>query len=142
MMMSMTATAVRYTPVLIVAAIWETVTRAGLVSELVLPPLSPAEDYRIKPDSPDTVDLGNVGLRPGDTVYIEAHTRKRLIIQNLTAGTPTNPVHITNSGGQFIIDTTDTDKGLHFYNCRYFVLRGTPVNVNGASDYGIKITRV
>jgi ABC-type nitrate/sulfonate/bicarbonate transport system permease component len=39
-MMSMTATAVRYSPVLILAAIWEATTRVGLVSELILPPLS------------------------------------------------------------------------------------------------------
>jgi predicted esterase len=98
-----------------------------------------AEDYRITSGHPDTVDLSAVGLEPGDTVFIEAHTRQRLIIQNLTVGTPDHPIFITNSGGPFIIDTTTTDKGLHFYNCRHFILRGTP---GEGYEYGIKIARV
>ncbi|HEY8961399.1 MAG TPA: right-handed parallel beta-helix repeat-containing protein, partial [Luteolibacter sp.] len=99
-----------------------------------------AADYTITAASPDSVDLSNVGLLPGDTVFIQAHTRQKLILQNLTAGTAENPVLITNLGGQFVIDTTTTDKGLHFYNCRHFVLRGTPSP--GNYDYGIKLARV
>jgi hypothetical protein len=99
-----------------------------------------AANYTITAASPDSVDLSNVGLLPGDTVFIQAHTRQKLIIQNLTVGTAENPVLITNLGGQFIIDTTTTDKGLHFYNCRHFILRGTPSA--GNHDYGIKIARV
>jgi len=99
-----------------------------------------AADYTITAASPDSVDLSNVGLLPGDTVFIQAHTRQKLILQNLTAGTAENPVLITNLGGQFVIDTTTTDKGLHFYNCRHFILRGTPSA--GNFDYGIKIARV
>ena len=97
-------------------------------------------DYTITAASPESVDLSNVGLLPGDTVFIQAHTRQKLILQNLTVGTADNPVLITNLGGQFIIDTTTTDKGLHFYNCRHFILRGTPSA--GNYDYGIKIARV
>jgi poly(3-hydroxybutyrate) depolymerase len=99
-----------------------------------------AANYTITAASPDSVDLSNVGLLPGDTVFIQAHTRQKLILQNLTAGTAENPILITNLGGQFIIDTTTTDKGLHFYNCRHFILRGTPSP--GNYDYGIKIARV
>ena len=99
-----------------------------------------AADYTITAASPDSVDLSNVGLLPGDTVFIQAHTRQKLIIQNLTVGTAENPVLITNLGGQFVIDTTTSDKGLHFYNCRHFILRGTPSPGNYA--YGIKIARV
>lgn len=99
-----------------------------------------AADYTITAASPDSVDLSNVGLLPGDTVYIQAHTRQKLILQNLTAGTAENPILITNLGGQFVIDTTTTDKGLHFYNCRHFILRGTPSP--GNYDYGIRIARV
>ncbi len=97
-------------------------------------------DYTITAASPESVDLSNVGLLPGDTVFIQAHTRQKLIIQNLTVGTAENPVLITNLGGQFVIDTTTTDKGLHFYNCRHFILRGT--SSPGNYDYGIKIARV
>jgi predicted esterase len=97
-----------------------------------------AANYTITASSPDSIDLSNVGLKPGDTIFLQAHTRKKLILRNLTAGTAQRPIRITNQGGQFIIDTTDTDKGLHFYNCRNFVLRGTPVG----SAYGIKIARV
>lgn len=99
-----------------------------------------AANYTITAASPDSVDLSNVGLLPGDTVFLQAHTRQRLILQNLTAGTAENPICIVNTNGQFIIDTTNTDKGLHFYNCRNFVLRGVPSP--GNYDYGIKIARV
>lgn len=99
-----------------------------------------AANYTITAASPDSVDLSNVGLLPGDTVFIQAHTRQKLILQNLTVGTAENPILITNLGGQFAIDTTTTDKGLHFYNCRHFILRGTPSA--GNYDYGIKIARV
>ena len=61
-------------------------------------------DYTITAASPESVDLSNVGLLPGDTVFIQAHTRQKLIIQNLTVGTAENPVLITNLGGQFVIE--------------------------------------
>jgi predicted esterase len=114
----------------------------AFVLAFTLAGLSPlrAANYTITAASPDSVDLSNVGLLPGDTVFIQAHTRQKLILQNLTAGTAENPVLITNLGGQFVIDTTTTDKGLHFYNCRHFILRGTPSA--GNYDYGIKIARV
>jgi NitT/TauT family transport system permease protein len=38
--MTATATLWRFTPLLIIAALWEAVTRAGLISEFALPPLS------------------------------------------------------------------------------------------------------
>ncbi len=108
---------------------------------LAFVPALQATNYIIKSDSPDFVDLANVGLEPGDTVFIEAHTRQKLIIQNLTVGTEEQPIRITNQGGQFIIDTTTTDKGLHFYNCSHFILRGTPAP-DHSYEYGIKLARV
>ncbi len=82
-------------------------------------------------------------LAPGDTVFIEAHTRKRLVLKNLTQGTVASPITITNTGGQFVIDIavqTDTDgKGITLAGCQHVVLRGTPSP--GNYDYGIKINR-
>jgi hypothetical protein len=82
-------------------------------------------------------------LGPGDTVFIEAHTRKRLLLRNLTQGVAGNPITVTNSGGQFVIDIateTDTDgKGITLAGCQHVVLRGTPSP--GNYDYGIKVNR-
>lgn len=117
-----------------------TVVWATAVFLAVLAPALHAANYTITAGSADSIDFANAGLLPGDTVFIQSHTRKKLILRNLTAGTAENPILITNTGGQFVIDTTDTDKGLHFYNCSHFILRGTPSP--GNYDYGIKIARV
>lgn len=80
-------------------------------------------------------------LQPGDTVYIQAHTRKFLRLKNLTQGTAASPITITNTGGQFIIQAaspTDYDsQGLGLWGCQHVVLKGTPSP--GNYDYGIKI---
>jgi len=80
-------------------------------------------------------------LQPGDTIYIAAHTRKMLRLKNITQGTAANPITITNSGGQFILqDTIPTNydsQGLGLWGCQHVILKGTPSP--GNYDYGIKI---
>lgn len=80
-------------------------------------------------------------LGPGDTVFIEAHTRSFLRLKNLRQGTAANPITITNTGGQFIIQAvspTDYDsQGLGLWGCQHVILKGTPSP--GNYDYGIKI---
>ncbi|MCF3651699.1 right-handed parallel beta-helix repeat-containing protein [Synoicihabitans lomoniglobus] len=80
-------------------------------------------------------------LAPGDTIYIEAHTRKFIRIKNLTQGTAANPITITNTGGQFILEapspTDATSKGIGLLGVQHVILKGTPDP--GNYDYGIKI---
>lgn len=87
-----------------------------------------------------SIDGYPVNLQPGDTIFIEPHTRAQIVISRVTQGTPGNPITITNlASGQFIIDTTNTatKKGITLAGCHDFVLKGTAVN----GDEGIKILR-
>lgn len=76
------------------------------------------------PSGPWTHDLA-----AGDTIEIEGHTRKQLVLLRINpTGADTNPVTITNKPGtQFIIDSTDTNfkKGLTMSGCSNFILTGT-----------------
>ena len=77
-------------------------------------------------------------LGPGDTVYISAHTRERIVLKNLTQGTnATNGrITITNTGGQFILNGTGSNaKGIELVGCQNVILKGTPVG----GSAGIKI---
>ena len=82
-------------------------------------------------------------LQPGDTISIQGHTRQLLRLKNLTQGTAANPITITNTGGQFIIDqeviggVLKTGQGIGLWGCQHVILQGTPSP--GNYDYGIKI---
>lgn len=93
-----------------------------------------------------SIDGYPVNLQPGDTIFIEPHTRAQIVISRVTQGTPGNPITITNqASGQFIIDTTNTatKKGITLAGCHDFVLRGTDVidPVADTISVGIKIAR-
>lgn len=80
-------------------------------------------------------------LQPGDTIYIAAHTRKFIRINNVTQGTAANPITITNSGGQFIVagsgPTDSLGLGFGLSGPQHVILKGTPSP--GNYDYGIVI---
>lgn len=85
-----------------------------------------------------------VTLGPGDTIYLEPHTRAQIVISRVTQGSATNPITITNAAsGQFIIDTTNTatKKGITLAGCHDVVLKGTDVidPVAETINPGIKI---
>lgn len=89
-------------------------------------------DVTITSSSSDYPNLSSVG--PGDTIYLDAHTRERLVLQNFS-GSAANPVRVINSGGQFVIDGGD-NHGLIFNNATQFIVDGTG---HGGYEYGIKI---
>jgi hypothetical protein len=76
-------------------------------------------------------------VKPGDTLFLKAGNRDKLLIRNLY-GSPSKPVIIMNKGGVVIISTNDY-YGISIRNCRYFRLTGQGDKSN---FYGIKITRV
>lgn len=88
-------------------------------------------------------------LQPGDTVFIQGHTRDLLILTNLTQGTADNPITVTNTGGQFIIDYADPapiDTGIKIWGAQHVRFKGTPgpgyaygIKVNRAASVGIKV---
>lgn len=107
-----------------------------------LAPAALAGDYTITSSSPDLINFSTTGnLQPGDTIYLEAHTRQQLILQNITQGTAAAPITITNTGGQFIIDSgsSTTTSGWLLMGCQHVVVKGTPSP--GNYDYGIKIAK-
>lgn len=88
-------------------------------------------------------------LQPGDTIFIAAHTRPFLILVNITQGTAANPITVTNSGGQFIIDYPDpapSTTGIKLWGVQHVVFKGTPgtgyaygIKVNRAGSVGLKV---
>ena len=76
-------------------------------------------------------------IKPGDTLYFDAGSRKYLLIKNFR-GEPTKPLVMINSGGEVIFDT-DHYYGISIQNCRYFKLTGTG---DTKKTYGFKIARV
>lgn len=75
-------------------------------------------------------------LHPGDTVYLAAGTRDKLLIRNFT-GAPGNPINFMNKDG--IVDIiTNSYYGISISNCRYIRFSGQGNN----NFYGIKIARV
>lgn len=89
-------------------------------------------DLTITSSSPTYPNLSSVG--PGDTIYLEGHTRSRLVLQNFS-GTAANPIRIVNTSGQFVIDG-GTNHGLAINNGTHFIIDGTG---DAGYDYGIKI---
>jgi hypothetical protein len=76
-------------------------------------------------------------VMPGDTLFLKAGTRDKLIISNLY-GTEAKPIIIINIGGTVII-STEGRYGISVRNCRYFRLSGQG---DEKEFYGIKIIRV
>jgi len=125
------------TPLRLVQCHWAAVMLAAVAACLWAAPAS-AADYTVTSASGDYLDLANVGLQAGDTVWLDGHTRTKLILKNITAGTAQNPITVTNTDGQFVINNTVDDKGLQFWNCQNIIVKGTYVGEN----YGIKINQV
>jgi hypothetical protein len=96
--------------------------------------------------SQSTIGTGSLAisntLAPGNTVFIQAHSRKRLTLRNLTQGTAASPITVTNTGGQLLITVATFDdldgKGLTLAGCQHVILKGTP---GTGYSYGIKIDR-
>ncbi len=80
-------------------------------------------------------------LQPGDKVLIQGHTRDRLVLVNLTQGSATAPITVTNTGGQLVIDDVGTtlSTGIKLYGVQNVVLKGTPAP--GAYEHGIKVAK-
>ena len=88
-------------------------------------------------------------LQPGDTIFIEGHTRELLILVNITQGTAANPITVTNTGGQFIIDYPDpppANTGIRLWGLQHVRFKGTAgtgytygIKVNRAGSVGIKV---
>lgn len=83
------------------------------------------------------VDGDNIEISPGQKICIEAGQKDYLLLKNIH-GTPSNPVIVSNSNGQVVIDT-DHFYGIKIANCSYIKFLG-----NGAENqhYGFYIKRV
>jgi len=83
------------------------------------------------------VDASKLNILPGDTVYLQASTKRMLIISNFH-GTPENYIVFVNYGGEVIIQNDDMQYGICINNSSYFRLSGT-----GSKDitYGIKVMK-
>jgi hypothetical protein len=76
-------------------------------------------------------------VQPGDTIFLQAGLRNKLLIRNFT-GTALKPITFINKGGIVNISTNDY-YGISISNCRYFRLTG----IGTSSDfYGIQINKV
>ena len=80
------------------------------------------------------VDGTNMGIKPGDTMFIEPGYRDHLRFYNIH-GDSLNYVVFINNGGLVELNTTTFNFGIQVYNCSYFRLTGTGSNL----EYGIKI---
>ena len=81
------------------------------------------------------VDAVNMDTKPGDTVYIQASTKKCLRLVNFH-GLPSKYIIFKNVGGPVIIQNNDMSYGLKIGNSSYFRFTGTGVR---AVKYGIKV---
>ncbi len=76
-------------------------------------------------------------VHPGDTIFLKAGVRDKLLIRNLHGATG-KPVIIMNKGGQVLL-STEGHYGISVRNCRYF-------RISGQGDpsifYGIRILKV
>jgi len=76
-------------------------------------------------------------VQPGDTIFLEAGIRNKLLIRNFT-GSAQKPITFINKAGIVNISTDDY-YGISISNCRYFRFSG----MGTSSDYyGIQITKV
>jgi hypothetical protein len=80
-------------------------------------------------------DGTKLGIKPGDTVYIEPGHRDHLRFYNIH-GDSLNCVVFINNGGLVELSTTIYNFGIQVYNCSYFKLTGTG---SSTINYGIKI---
>lgn len=76
-------------------------------------------------------------VQPGDTVFLSAGNRNKLLIRNFR-GSATNPILFTNKGGAVVISTNEY-YGLSVNNCRYIRITGSG---SDTIQYGIRITKV
>jgi len=76
-------------------------------------------------------------IQPGDTIYLTAGTRDKLLIRNFT-GTPEKPIVFINKDGVTNFNT-NSYYGVSILNCRYFKFTGTGDKNN---QYGIRIEKV
>jgi hypothetical protein len=81
------------------------------------------------------VDAAKLKISPGDTICLQAGTKRSLKLLNFQ-GTPEKPLVFINCGGQVVITNPDYHYGFEILNSKYFKLTGT-----GHPDYtyGIKI---
>lgn len=93
-------------------------------------------DYIIAPNATN-VDNTKLKLQPGDTVCIQASTRRSLRLANFH-GTQENPIVFINNGGEVIIQGDDLRWGISIDNSSFIHLTGT-----GLPDtkYGIRILK-
>ncbi|MFT3700921.1 MAG: right-handed parallel beta-helix repeat-containing protein [Agriterribacter sp.] len=75
--------------------------------------------------------------QPGDTIFLKAQTRDKLLIRNLK-GSPEKPITILNKGG-IVNFYTESYYGISIINCRYIRLSGQGDSIN---RYGIQLTKV
>ncbi len=83
------------------------------------------------------VDAKALNVMPGDTIYLEAGTRRYMRISNVV-GDSANYVIITNKLGEVIFENDDFYFGLVLSNCKYFRLTGDVVN---DESFGIRILK-
>jgi hypothetical protein len=76
-------------------------------------------------------------LHPGDTVYLKAGFRDKLLIRNFK-GSPDKPITFMNKGGIVSVQTNDY-YGISILNCRYIRFSGQG---NSTNFYGIQINKV
>lgn len=81
------------------------------------------------------VDGAKLAISPGDTLCLQAGTKRSLKLLNIN-GTADKPVVIINCGGQVVISNTDYHYGFEIANSRHFRLTGTG---HQEFAYGIKV---
>lgn len=82
-------------------------------------------------------DGTNLGILPGDTIWIETGKRECLRLHNIH-GDSLNPVVIINDGGVVEISSLSSYIGITISNCTYFKLTGTGLK---HKTYGIKVSK-
>jgi len=93
-------------------------------------------DYVIAPNVTN-VDNAKLNLQPGDTVCIQASTRRSLRLANFH-GTQVHPIVFINSGGEVIIQGADLRWGISIVNSSFIHLTGTGLP---ETKYGIRILK-
>jgi hypothetical protein len=83
------------------------------------------------------IDGNTLHAQPGDTVCIQASTKRYLRFINFH-GTPEKYIVFINSGGPVIVQNTDMTYCLKLGNCSYFKFTGTG---DSNTKYGIKVLR-
>ena len=81
------------------------------------------------------IDGTNMGVQPGDTVFLEAGHKRFLRIVNFH-GNAEMPIIFTNHGGEVIVQNNDYHFGAKIGGCSFFRFTGTGVE---GIKYGIRI---